>query len=178
VTHFGPYYADGTPLKIGDRVSLVYRDEEFEVRSFRPEGVAVIANVTPGFKAIGTSTVPIKGLTFVARGEGMSAVKGNALTGVRCDIQPGSGNYHLRLAGCDDCNVRDFAQKSLEDIDYLYHRGYVGQAMYEAYTYVWATSATRYGSYDAWAVPPTDPEVVALIGLFQRALDDRRAVRA
>jgi hypothetical protein len=104
--------------------------------------------------------------------------KGNALSGVRCSIMPGSGNYHFTLAGCDDCNVRDLAGRSLEYVEDRYHTGYVSQAMYEAYMHVWATSAVRFGDYAAWGSVPTDPEVVALAELFRKALVERQAARA
>jgi hypothetical protein len=108
----------------------------------------------------------------------MAETKGNALTGVRCTIEPGSGNYHLRLAGCDDCNVREFSRKSLGQIEDLYQAGYIRQAMFEAYMHVWATSATHSSSVgDGWTTPATNPEVIALVDLFQKALAERKAER-
>lgn len=103
--------------------------------------------------------------------------KGNALAGVRCPILPGSGNYHFRLAGCDDCNIRDFARLTLEAVERLCHAGYVGQAMFEAYRHVWATAAPRFSSLgNGWADPPTDPEVVALAALFRAELARRSPI--
>ncbi len=70
MTYIGPRYLDGTAVKTGDRVHLGYPEEQFEVRSTRPEGVAVIAQVTPGFQPLGTSTVPLTNLRFVRRADG------------------------------------------------------------------------------------------------------------
>lgn len=61
-------YPDGSPVREGDRVRVLgITDMEFEVCSYRFEQVAVIGNVTPGFKAIGTSTVSFRDLTLVGR---------------------------------------------------------------------------------------------------------------
>lgn len=101
----------------------------------------------------------------------MSEALGNALAGTRCSIKPGGGNRHLRLAGCDDCNVREFARMPLDKIEELYHAGYVRQPIFEAYMHVWATSAPRFSSLgDNWTEAPTDPEVVALVELFRQAV--------
>lgn len=95
-------------------------------------------------------------------------VKGNALAGVRCSIAPGSGNYHLRLAGCDDCTVRELIGMTLGQMEGLHQTGYVRQALYEAYMHVWATGAPRFSSLaDGWTSTPMDPEVAALVGLFR-----------
>jgi hypothetical protein len=106
----------------------------------------------------------------------MAETKGNALTGVRCTIEPGGGNYHLRLAGCDDCNVRELARMSLGQVEGLYHGDYVRQPVFEAYMHVWATSATHFSSLgNNWTETPTDPEVAALVELFHKAVAERKA---
>ncbi len=71
MTHYGPHYLDGTPLELGDRVKFLGWTDDFEVRSYHVGGI-VIANVTPGFTAIGTSTVPLDRLSFVRRAENAS----------------------------------------------------------------------------------------------------------
>lgn len=106
----------------------------------------------------------------------MTFAKGSALNGTFCEIEPGSSNYHLRLAFCDDCNLNELLTKSLEAVDDMYRQGYVRQPMFEAYMYVWATSATRSASYDPWTVEPTDAEVVELIARFRKAVAARKAV--
>lgn len=94
---------------------------------------------------------------------------GNALAGVPCGIQPGSGNYHLRLAGCDDCNAWELLRLTLEQVETLHWTGYVRQAMYEAYLHVWATNVPRFSPLGIeWATPPSDPEVIALVDLLRR----------
>jgi hypothetical protein len=106
----------------------------------------------------------------------VTTTKGSALLGTHCDIEPGGGNYHLRLAGCDDCNLRELLSKSLEQVDDLYHQGYVRQPMFEAYMHLWATGATHYSSLGAgWAAEPTDPEVVELVLRFRKAIEARKA---
>lgn len=100
---------------------------------------------------------------------------GTARTGLRCSIKRGSGNYHLRLSGCDDCQVRDLARKTLAQVEELYHTGHVRQSMFEAYMHVWATGADRYSSLgDGWTDPPTDREVGALVAWFRENLAVRR----
>lgn len=46
----------------GDRVTALGHDGEFETVSIRPEGVAVIRNLAPGYEY--TSSVPVKQLTL------------------------------------------------------------------------------------------------------------------
>lgn len=99
----------------------------------------------------------------------MTASKGNARTGVRCGLEP--GNIHLALAGCDDCNARTIARKSLDRVEEGYNAGYIGQALFEAYMHVWATGAVRFSSLgDNWTTPPTDPEVTALVALIKETI--------
>lgn len=101
----------------------------------------------------------------------VATIKGSALLGTHCDIEPGSGNYHLRLSGCDDCNLSELMSKSLGQVDDLYHQGYVSQPMFEAYMHMWATSATRHSSAGAgWTDEPTDPEVIELVLRFRKAI--------
>jgi hypothetical protein len=94
--------------------------------------------------------------------------RGSAVTGLRCSIKPGRGNYHLALAGCDDCNMRALRYVTLGRVEEEYQQGYIGQALFEAYMHVWATGAPRFSSLgDGWTDPPTDPEVAALVALFR-----------
>ena len=104
----------------------------------------------------------------------VATTKGSALLGTHCDIEPGSGNYHMRLRGCDDCNLRELLSKSLGGVEDLYHQGYVRQPIFEAYMHVWATSAPRYSSAGAgWMDEPTDPEVVELVLRFRKAVAEK-----
>lgn len=104
---------------------------------------------------------------------------GSARAGTRCAIVPGSGNYHLRLAGCDDCTVRDLAARPLGWVEESYHAGYVGQAMYEAYRHAWATGAPRFSSLaDGWRDAPSDPEVVELVARFREEATRREQLSA
>ena len=99
---------------------------------------------------------------------------GNAATGVRCDLdrtslRTAAGNYHLVLAGCDDCNARWVARMSLERVERWYNSGHIRQALYEAYMHCWATGATRFSSLGAeYEAPPADPEVAALVALIRK----------
>lgn len=93
---------------------------------------------------------------------------GNAVTGDRCDLE--AGNYHLSLAGCDDCNARRVRRMTLEQVEGGYNEGYIGQALWEAYMHCWATGAPRFGSIgDGWDATPSDPEVLALVALIRAA---------
>lgn len=99
-------------------------------------------------------------------------MKGNALAGVRCNLAP--GNYHLALAGCDDCNARAAARMTLEKVEDGYNHGYIAQPLFEAYMHCWATGAPRYSSLaDGWTEPPTDPEVAALVELIRSGFEVR-----
>lgn len=94
--------------------------------------------------------------------------KGNALTGIRCDLEP--GNRHLALARCDDCDARWVRHMTLEQVEDWYNRGTITQALYEAYRHCWATGAPRFGSIsDGWDATPDDPEVLALVALIRAA---------
>ena len=109
----------------------------------------------------------------------MREERGVALIGSRCTIEPGSGNYHLRLAGCDDCDARHLARMTLEQVEGLYHDGYVRQAMFEAFMYVWATGAPRFSSLgDNWRDAPADPEVSALVARFREEAERREQLFA
>jgi hypothetical protein len=73
--------------------------------------------------------------------EAQRPVKGNALAGVRCGIPAGDSNYHLDGARCDDCDVAGLLGRSLGWVQDRYRNGYIRQAMFDAFTHVWATGA-------------------------------------
>lgn len=96
---------------------------------------------------------------------------GDAAAGVRCTIIPGTGDYHLALAGCDDCTVRHLSRKTLDQVEDMYHRGYVDQDTYEAYRHVWATAAPRFSSLaDGWKEPPNTERARTLAQWFRDLL--------
>lgn len=106
----------------------------------------------------------------------MSDVKGSALTGIRCSIKPGSGNWHFTQAQCDDCDVRVLFSLTPQQVNERYRVGRVRQGLMEAYYHYWTSSGTRFGrGYNAWKDSPSDPEVAALVELF-RIISDERAM--
>lgn len=59
-----PYLdAAGVPIAMRDRVEVLGNDARFEVRGLRPEGVAVIWNLSR--LCVGTSTVPLSSVTRI-----------------------------------------------------------------------------------------------------------------
>lgn len=75
-----------------------------------------------------------------------------------CDLV---GDIHL-MGYCDECDARRAARMSLAEVEQWYYSGHFNQDVYEAYMYVWTTSAPRYANYGDWTEPPTNPRVVAL----------------
>lgn len=97
--------------------------------------------------------------------------------------QPGADTNHF-LGLCDECDMHYLVWMSLEDVqDWGPFSGTPGkagairQALYEAYTHVWATSAVRYGTTYGYEVPPTDPEVIELVAALRMAVAARETER-
>lgn len=88
--------------------------------------------------------------------------------------RPGADTNHF-LGLCDECDARYLVRMSLAEVQdwgpFGSHgkAGAVRQALYEAYVYVWATSAPRFGSTYGYEVPPTDPEVIELVEMLRTA---------
>lgn len=59
--------SQGQPVGRGDHVNSFGYDGVFQVEDLRPEGVAVIRNLAPGFRY--TSTVPLRVLRVLACGD-------------------------------------------------------------------------------------------------------------
>jgi hypothetical protein len=66
----------------------------------------------------------------------------------------GRGDLFHFLGRCDDCTAYAVAGASLERVEDWYHSGMIDQDAYEAYCWVWATSAVRFGNYEHWQTPP------------------------
>lgn len=85
-----------------------------------------------------------------------------------------TGELHF-MHVCDECAALTLARCNLDQVENMYNTGRIRQALYEAYTHLWATTAVRYGSYGSWTVPPTDPETVALVRMLRTAFEHRQA---
>lgn len=85
----------------------------------------------------------------------------------------GDDTTHFLSVRCPECTARVLASRTLAQVENWYHQGIVTQAAYEAYMYVWATSAVRYGDYPGWNEAPGDPEVLELVSHLREALMDR-----
>jgi hypothetical protein len=66
------------------------------------------------------------------------------------------------------------ARKTLGEAEDWYRQGVITQEQWEAYTYVWATSAFRFSDYPAWAMVPTDPAVIWIATELRHALKRER----
>ncbi|MFI7096378.1 hypothetical protein [Streptomyces lydicus] len=95
----------------------------------------------------------------------VTAVEAPATT---CPALAEPGNIHFMTVHCVECNAFRMSKMSRDTVERWYHSGHFSQAEYEAYMFVWATSAVRH-SAGGWAVEPTEPEVVALVAAIRRA---------
>lgn len=80
--------------------------------------------------------------------------------------QPGADSNHF-LGRCLECDAHYILARPLDEVESWYHQGMISQSQWEAFTHVWATSAFRYGSYDAWERPPAHPDALAQVALFR-----------
>jgi hypothetical protein len=64
---------------------------------------------------------------------------------------------------CDECDLHIISRMTMGEVEGWYHVGKIGQDMYEAFMYVWATTAVRSDRYDAWKVPPLMPRVMHMV---------------
>lgn len=87
------------------------------------------------------------------------------------------GRRHF-MSSCRDCCARTLLNMTLEQVERWYHYGNVGQDVYEAYCYVWATSAYRYSACGSWREPPVIPEVVRLAEIMRGELAKKRECNA
>jgi hypothetical protein len=88
--------------------------------------------------------------------------------------RPGADSNHF-LGHCDECDAHYLLNMTLEQVENWYHQGVIGQAMYEAYCHIWATSAFRYGRYESWERPPACEDAQALVELFRSIIAARAA---
>jgi hypothetical protein len=79
-------------------------------------------------------------------------------------VRTGDGMHFL---GCHDCDARRLANVSMERAEDWYHRGMIGQDVYEAYCHVWWTAAPRFSSPGSWRLSPVIPEVVRLVAVMR-----------
>jgi hypothetical protein len=79
----------------------------------------------------------------------------------------GSDANHL-LGRCEECDAHYMSRMTLEQVERWYHRGVLGQDQFEAFMYVWATSAERSQTWDNWA---RAPEIPSVIRIANRMLD-------
>jgi hypothetical protein len=78
------------------------------------------------------------------------------------------GNIHFMTVHCVECNAHRMAEMNRDTVERWYRSGHFSPNEYEAYMYVWATSAVRHSS-GAWAEQPTIPEVVEIVAAIRRA---------
>lgn len=64
---------------------------------------------------------------------------------LRPELTNGQTNRHLRLI-CADCELNMVRRMNLGQVEDLYNQGYVTQATWEAYAYVWAHGAPRFSN--------------------------------
>ncbi len=80
---------------------------------------------------------------------------------------PGADTNHF-LGRCEECDVHYMSHMSLEKAENWYRQGVLSQDQMEAFLYVWATSAYRYGTYPlSWSQAPENPDVLRLVTLMQ-----------
>ncbi|MGP3750834.1 hypothetical protein [Streptomyces sp. IBSNAI001] len=87
--------------------------------------------------------------------------------GNACPALTEPGNIHVMVVGCVDCNAFRMSKMDRKTVERWYHTGHFGQADYEAYMHVWATSSVRH-SAGAWMVEPTIPKVVEIVAAIRR----------
>ncbi|WP_097964547.1 hypothetical protein [Streptomyces sp. or20] len=74
---------------------------------------------------------------------------------------------HFMTLHCVDCNAFRLASMNRETVEQWYRTGHFSQDEYEAYMFVWATSAVRH-SAGGWAEEPTDPNVITVVAAIRR----------
>ncbi|MET9126960.1 hypothetical protein [Streptomyces sp. NPDC004528] len=84
-----------------------------------------------------------------------------------CPALAEPGNIHLMTVHCIECNAYRMAKMNRDTVEQWYRSGHFGQEEYEAYMYVWATSAVRH-SAGGWGEEPTDPKVIELAAAIRR----------
>lgn len=95
---------------------------------------------------------------------------------IRCEgLLSGEQDRHHFIGYCEDCNASILAASSLERVEDWYRIGLFDQIEYEAYTYVWATSAPRFGNYPGWGDTPWDANVIRVANKIKDRLAARRA---
>jgi len=63
---------------------------------------------------------------------------------------------------------------TLGQVENWYRQGALSQDEYEAYMYVWVTSAPRLRDYGDWSLPPTIPEVCRIVAHMQAIIGQGR----
>lgn len=84
-----------------------------------------------------------------------------------CPVMAKPGNRHLVTKHCVECNARLMAKMSRESVEAWYRYGNFSQVEYEAFMFVWATSAVRH-SAGGWANTPSDPDVLVFAAALRR----------
>lgn len=89
---------------------------------------------------------------------------------------PGADTNHF-LGRCEECDAHYLSGRTLEEVERWYWQGMISQDQWEAYGYVWATSAWRSDHWDSWKVPPVIPAVVRIAEIMQGILRERAEKR-
>lgn len=83
---------------------------------------------------------------------------------------PGVDTNHF-IGRCDECDAHYVSRMSFERLELAFREGQVGQALFEAYMHLWATSrAHQYSGIGAgWSELPTDPQVLGFVEAIRAA---------
>jgi hypothetical protein len=90
--------------------------------------------------------------------------------------EAGREHWHFLGHGCRECDAHSLAGANLGTVQDWYRVSRISQAWFEAYMYLWTTSAHRYGSYSDWT--PVDDEVRDLVEAIHDAHKQRTASAA
>jgi hypothetical protein len=80
--------------------------------------------------------------------------------------RPEAESNHF-LGWCEQCDAHYMVGMTLGQVENWYRQGALSQDEYEAYMYVWVTSAPRLCDYGDWSLPPTIPGVCRIVALMQ-----------
>jgi hypothetical protein len=67
------------------------------------------------------------------------------------------------------------SRRTFEEVENWYRQALITQDQWEAYTYVWATTQTRFSDTLGLETPPTDAAVIAIVEEIQAELTEGQA---